>query len=152
MSNPYNQSRWLLQHVRSKCFMTENLTEPHEPGWSDSPAQAVTAIDPELFAARLRQSLTPSLLSHCRLVPVVFCSIDSSFWWQLTADRFEGFKITKLPRRGPKPGQSQESFLRGKHRADKDWDKTREAKFQKLLWESDQKYARRGNRSGMGPA
>jgi hypothetical protein len=41
------------------------------------------AIDPELFAARLRQSLTPSLLSHCRLVPVVFCSIDSSFWWQV---------------------------------------------------------------------
>jgi hypothetical protein len=41
------------------------------------------AVDPVAFAARLRQSLTPSLLSHCRLVPVVFCSVDSSFWWQV---------------------------------------------------------------------
>jgi hypothetical protein len=67
------------------------------------------------------------------------------------ADPFAGFKITRLPRRGPKPGQSQESFLRGKDRADKDWDKTREANFKKLLWESDQKYSRRRNGSGMGP-
>jgi hypothetical protein len=75
--------RWALQHVSSKCFMTENPTEPHAPGWSDSPAQAVMAIDPHLFADRLRQSLTPSLLSHCRLVQVVFCSDDVEFWWQV---------------------------------------------------------------------
>jgi hypothetical protein len=81
--SPAPHIRWLLQHTRSKWFMTENPTEPHGRGWSDSPAQAVMAIDPDLFAARLRQSLTPSLLSHCRLVPVVFCSIDSSFWWQV---------------------------------------------------------------------
>ena len=75
--------RWALQHVSSRCFMTENPTEPHAPGWSDSPAQAVMAIDPHLFADRLRQSLTPSLLSHCRLVQVVFCSDDVEFWWQV---------------------------------------------------------------------
>ena len=81
--SPAPHLRWLLQHVQSKCFMTENPTEPHAPGWSDSPAQAVMAVDPVVFAARLRQSLTPSLLSNCRLVPVVLCSIDSSFWWQV---------------------------------------------------------------------
>jgi hypothetical protein len=75
--------RWALQHVSSRCFMTENPTEPHAPGWSDSTAQAVLAIDPHLFADRLRQSLTPSLLSHCRLVQVVFCSDDVEFWWQV---------------------------------------------------------------------
>ena len=48
-------------------------------------------------------------------------------------DPFAGFKITRLPSRGPKPGQSQESFLRGKDRGDKDWEKTREANFNRLL-------------------
>ena len=75
--------RWALQHIRSGAWLTENPTEPDGRGWSDTPAQAVMAIDPYLFAARLRQSLTPSLLSHCRLVPVVFCFGDSSFWWQV---------------------------------------------------------------------
>ena len=77
--------RWALQHVSSKCFMTENPTEPHAPGWSDSPAQAVMAIDPHLFADRIRQSLTPSLLSHCRLVRVRFCFGDNDLWgwWQV---------------------------------------------------------------------
>lgn len=43
------------------------------------------------------------------------------------------WKITRLPRRGPKPGQSQESFLRGKAQGDKKWDKRREENFSKLL-------------------
>jgi len=43
------------------------------------------------------------------------------------------WKITRLPSRGPKPGQSQESFLRGKAQGDKKWDKQREANFNKLL-------------------
>ena len=43
------------------------------------------------------------------------------------------WKITRLPRRGPKPGQSQESFLRGKAQGDKKWDKEREKNFNKLL-------------------
>jgi hypothetical protein len=71
---PAPHLRWLLQHVRSKCFMTEDLTEPHGRGWSDSPGQALMGVDPVAFAARLRQSLTPSLLSHCRLVQVAFGS------------------------------------------------------------------------------
>ena len=43
------------------------------------------------------------------------------------------WKVTRLPRRGPKPGQSQESFLRGKAQGDKKWDKEREKNFNKLL-------------------
>jgi hypothetical protein len=43
------------------------------------------------------------------------------------------WKITRLPSRGPKPGQSQESFLRGKAEGDKKWDRTREQNFNKLL-------------------
>ena len=43
------------------------------------------------------------------------------------------WKVTRLPRRGPKPGQSQESFLRGKTQGDKNWDKRREKNFTKLL-------------------
>ena len=81
--SPAPSPRWLLQHIRSGSWLTDDPTEPHGRGWSDSPGQALMGIDPVAFAARLRQSLTPSLLSNCRLVPVVFCSIDSSFWWQI---------------------------------------------------------------------
>ena len=48
-------------------------------------------------------------------------------------DPFEGFRITRLPRRGPKPGQSQESFLRGKAMGDRRWEQQREANFKRLL-------------------
>lgn len=44
------------------------------------------------------------------------------------------WKVTRLPSRGPKPGQSQESFLRGKAQGDKKWDKQRETNFNKLLY------------------
>ncbi len=44
------------------------------------------------------------------------------------------WKVTRLPCRGPKSGQSQESFLRGKAQGDKQWDKQRERNFQKLLY------------------
>jgi hypothetical protein len=43
-----------------------------------------------------------------------------------------GFKITRLRPAGPKRGQSTASFLRGKAMGDRQWDKTREANFQRL--------------------
>ena len=48
-------------------------------------------------------------------------------------DPASGFRITRLPRRGPKPGQSTESFLRGKAQGDRRWDRLREANFQRLM-------------------
>ena len=48
-------------------------------------------------------------------------------------DPATGFRITRLPRRGPKPGQSTESFLRGKAQGDRRWDRLREANFQRLM-------------------
>ena len=45
----------------------------------------------------------------------------------------EQFRIIKLPPAGPKPGQSQESFLRGKANGDRQWNRTREANFGKLF-------------------
>lgn len=44
-----------------------------------------------------------------------------------------GFRIIRLPRRGPRPGQSTESFLRGKAQGDRRWDRQREANFQRLM-------------------
>jgi hypothetical protein len=43
------------------------------------------AVDPEAFASRLREALPLSLLEACRLVPVVFCNVDSTFYWQVDA-------------------------------------------------------------------
>jgi hypothetical protein len=48
-------------------------------------------------------------------------------------DPATGFRITRLPRRGPRPGQSTESFLRGKAQGDRRWDQQREANFQRLM-------------------
>lgn len=48
-------------------------------------------------------------------------------------DPFKEFKVTRLPSRGPKPGQSQESFLRGKAQGDRQWNKRREKNFNRLL-------------------
>lgn len=42
------------------------------------------------------------------------------------------FRVTKLRPAGPKPGQSQESFLRGKAQGDRQWNRIREANFGKL--------------------
>jgi len=42
-------------------------------------------------------------------------------------DRPVEFKITKLPRNGPKPGQSTRAWLYGKAQGDKKWDAKAEA-------------------------
>jgi hypothetical protein len=42
-------------------------------------------------------------------------------------------KIIKLPRNGPKDGQSTDAWLRGKAKGDEKWDKKRERKMWQLL-------------------
>lgn len=49
------------------------------------------------------------------------------------ADPFAGFKVIKLRGAGPKPGQSQESFLRGKAIGDRQWRRQRERNFNRVL-------------------
>lgn len=43
------------------------------------------------------------------------------------------FRVTKLRPAGPRPGQSQESFLRGKAEGDRRWDRIRERNFDQLI-------------------
>jgi hypothetical protein len=42
-------------------------------------------------------------------------------------------RITRLPRNGPKPGQSLNSYLYGRSFGDKKWEKIRSDNIQKLL-------------------
>jgi hypothetical protein len=51
-------------------------------------------------------------------------------------DPFEGFKVTRLPRRGPKPGQSTESFLRGKAQGDRKWQRVKDRNIGRLVLRS----------------
>jgi len=51
-------------------------------------------------------------------------------------DPFEGFKVTRLPRRGPKPGQSTESFLRGKAQGDRKWQRVKDRNIGRLALRS----------------
>jgi hypothetical protein len=48
-------------------------------------------------------------------------------------DPFEGFKVTRLPRRGPKPGQGTESFLRGKAQGDRQWQRVKDRNIARLV-------------------
>ena len=43
------------------------------------------------------------------------------------------FTTTKLPRNGPKGGQSQEAWLAGKAQSDARWDKVRDRNMGKLV-------------------
>ena len=83
--SPAPHLRWLVQHQRTGCWLAEDHTEPHGRTWVDAPLQALMAVDPEAFAVRLREALPLQLLEACRLVPVVFCAMDNSFWWQVDA-------------------------------------------------------------------
>ncbi len=60
---------WALQH-RSGCWLTLDPTEPAGRGWSDHQAHALTARDPLLFAARIREAIPGPILQACRLVEV----------------------------------------------------------------------------------
>ncbi len=51
-------------------------------------------------------------------------------------DPLEGFKVTRLPRRGPKPGQSTESFLRGKGQGDRQWQRVKDRNIARLVLRS----------------
>lgn len=42
-------------------------------------------------------------------------------------------KITRLPRRGPKPGQSTESYLRGRANGDRQWDRIKDRNIGRLV-------------------
>jgi hypothetical protein len=42
-------------------------------------------------------------------------------------------RITRLPRNGPKAGQSTAAWLAGKRRGDAQWDKVRESNLARLL-------------------
>jgi hypothetical protein len=49
-----------------------------------------------------------------------------------------GFTLIRLPRRGPKPGQSTESFLRGKAQADRQWQRLKDRNIGRLVLRSRQ--------------
>lgn len=42
-------------------------------------------------------------------------------------------KITRLPRNGPKPGQTMASYLGGRARGDRQWNTIRERNFARLM-------------------
>jgi hypothetical protein len=45
----------------------------------------------------------------------------------------DGFKVTRLPRNGPKPGQSLRSYFAGRANGDRKWERIREKNFKRLL-------------------
>lgn len=77
--------RWLVQHIRSECWLAIDPTESTGRTWIDSPLQALQACDPDALAARLRDALPPSLLQHLRLVPIAFWSDPTTTWWAIDA-------------------------------------------------------------------
>ena len=54
----------------------------------------------------------------------MICCMQSTIDMQMTAEDAKP-KITKLPRNGPKEGQSMNSWLHGKKMGDADWEKKR---------------------------
>ena len=54
----------------------------------------------------------------------MICCMQSTIDMQMTAEDAKP-KITKLPRNGPKEGQSTRAWLHGKRMGDADWEKKR---------------------------
>jgi len=70
---PTPRTCWLAQHQRTGYWLAEDQAEPHGRTWVNAPLQALMAVDPDMFAQRLREALPLQLLEACRLVPVTFC-------------------------------------------------------------------------------
>ena len=86
--------------------------------------------------ASIRSSGLPSLAAlalHPPFPPQGNAPMNPSNPNGTPANRFAGFKVTKLRPAGPKPGQSQESFLRGKAQGDQQWDRKRERNFDRVM-------------------